>query len=355
MREDVARFNEDLVALMRPLSRYQEGDRHTGERKWGTGSTAVRVKWYSCEGCSPAASTVTIHEGYRGQATGVTSGNAGNKTKNQLASPPTPGAARAQVHRASPINTWNTRLKVYSGTDRGATASFTSPPGLSTDAGIDSESTTESTTSTETTPLPTTTAATSTATTATITEIPSDCADLLMAGVKVSGVYYIYPFTCTCSGPIQVWCDMETDGGGWTVFLKRQGQTDQLDFNRTWEEYKAGFGDPYEEYWLGLEMLHIMTYGRMYSVRLDLETTELKREHATYENIKVDSEEEKYKAILAGRENGSPKTSTYKEHIELTCPYSVQLNVTRLQLKIRPALCDAPFKAIHLRDMSCGC
>ncbi|XP_063863269.1 microfibril-associated glycoprotein 4-like isoform X2 [Scylla paramamosain] len=282
---------------------------------------------------------------------------------------------------------------------------------FSTDAGIDSESTTESTTSTETTPLPTTTAATSTATTATITEmttssppnvddirvLPSDCADLLMAGVKVSGVYYIYPFT----GPIQVWCDMETDGGGWTVFLKRQGQTDQLDFNRTWEEYKAGFGDPYEEYWLGLEMLHIMTYGRMYSVRLDLETTELKREHATYENIKVDSEEEKYKAILAGRENGSPKTrycfrywsykfftsidrdydsyhqgncanmlgggwwyynckyfnptSTYKEHIELTCPYSVQLNVTRLQLKIRPALCDAPFKAIHLRDMSCGC
>ncbi|MPC49343.1 Tenascin-N [Portunus trituberculatus] len=193
---------------------------------------------------------------------------------------------------------------------------------------------------------------------------------------------------------------METDGGGWTVFLKRQQQPYQLDFNRTWEEYQAGFGDPYMEYWLGLEMLHVMTYGRMYSVRLDLETTEQKEEYTTFPNIKVESEDEKYKVILAGREGGSPQTkycfrywsyklftsidrdydsyyrgncaneqgggwwytncryfnptSIYGEHIELTCPYSVQLNVTRLQLKIRPTLCDAPFKAIHLREMSCG-
>ncbi|XP_045137243.1 tenascin-N-like [Portunus trituberculatus] len=286
---------------------------------------------------------------------------------------------------------------------------------ITVDFGVSSESTTESTISTETTPLPTTTTAITPTTTTTTTEttsssspsvdairvLPSDCADLLMAGVTKSGVYYIYPFTCTCSEPILVWCDMETDGGGWTVFLKRQQQPYQLDFNRTWEEYQAGFGDPYMEYWLGLEMLHVMTYGRMYSVRLDLETTEQKEEYTTFPNIKVESEDEKYKVILAGREGGSPQTkycfrywsyklftsidrdydsyyrgncaneqgggwwytncryfnptSIYGEHIELTCPYSVQLNVTRLQLKIRPTLCDAPFKAIHLREMSCGC
>lgn len=43
-------------------------------------------------------------------------------------------------------------------------------------------------------------------------------------------------------------------------------------------------------------MLHTMTYGRQYSARLDLETTELKREYAIYENIKVANEEEKYGA-----------------------------------------------------------
>lgn len=56
---------------------------------------------------------------------------------------------------------------------------------------------------------------------------------------------------CTCGKSVQVWCDMETDGGGWTVFLNRQEQSSQLDFNRTWEEYKEGFGRPYEEYWMG--------------------------------------------------------------------------------------------------------
>lgn len=56
---------------------------------------------------------------------------------------------------------------------------------------------------------------------------------------------------CTCSKPVKVWCDMETDGGGWTVFMKRQRQTEQLDFNRTWDDYRAGFGNPDEEYWLG--------------------------------------------------------------------------------------------------------
>lgn len=48
-------------------------------------------------------------------------------------------------------------------------------------------------------------------------------------------------------------------------------------------------------------------------------------------------------------------TSTYTSAINLTCYGSSQINVTRLQLKIRPALCDAPLKTIHLREMNCGC
>lgn len=57
---------------------------------------------------------------------------------------------------------------------------------------------------------------------------------------------------CTCSKPVRVWCDMDTDRGGWTVFLRRQRQeTEQLDFNRTWSDYKDGFGDPEKEHWLG--------------------------------------------------------------------------------------------------------
>ncbi len=48
---------------------------------------------------------------------------------------------------------------------------------------------------------------------------PSDCADILYANrdVVTSGAYCIYPNAGAETIPVQVWCDMDTDGGGWTV------------------------------------------------------------------------------------------------------------------------------------------
>ncbi|XP_018024186.1 microfibril-associated glycoprotein 4-like [Hyalella azteca] len=72
---------------------------------------------------------------------------------------------------------------------------------------------------------------------------------------KTSGVYTIYP----SGAAVQVYCDQTTDGGGWTVFLRRQKQEPQLNFSRTFKEYEEGFGSPSGEYWLGLENLHLLT------------------------------------------------------------------------------------------------
>ncbi|KAA0202462.1 hypothetical protein HAZT_HAZT009242 [Hyalella azteca] len=89
---------------------------------------------------------------------------------------------------------------------------------------------------------------------------PADC---LERPEKTSGVYTIYP----SSAAVQVYCDQTTDGGGWTVFLRRQKQEPQLNFSRTFKEYEEGFGSPTGEHWLGLENLHHLTTRKTMEMR----------------------------------------------------------------------------------------
>lgn len=47
---------------------------------------------------------------------------------------------------------------------------------------------------------------------------PRDCADVMAAGVNASGVYTVYVGrTDQYLHPLHVYCDMDTDSGGWTV------------------------------------------------------------------------------------------------------------------------------------------
>ena len=95
----------------------------------------------------------------------------------------------------------------------------------------------------------------------------SDCAEVLSEyPTSPSGVYRIIP-----AGTQQikhVWCDMDTDGGGWTVFLKRNDGS--VDFYQDLATYAAGFGDVNGEYWLGLDALHAMTTAKTYQLRADV-------------------------------------------------------------------------------------
>lgn len=86
---------------------------------------------------------------------------------------------------------------------------------------------------------------------------------------------------------------METTGGGWTVFQRRQDGS--LDFNRTWQQYREGFGSPQAgELWLGNAALHALTTGGQHQLRIELEDWHHQRRQATYGLFRVASEAQRY-------------------------------------------------------------
>ncbi|XP_064102399.1 microfibril-associated glycoprotein 4-like [Macrobrachium nipponense] len=116
-----------------------------------------------------------------------------------------------------------------------------------------------------------------------------DCSTLREAGIRASGVYSLFPFT------FKVYCDMVTDGGGWTVIQRRVPVEIHEDFNRTWFDYKVGFGDLYGEFWLGLEALHQLTYSWLHELRIDMVDYEQGPKHATYKMVSVGPESDGYR------------------------------------------------------------
>ena len=94
----------------------------------------------------------------------------------------------------------------------------------------------------------------------------------------------------------EVFCDHKTAGGGWTVFQKRLDGS--VDFFRSWNDYKQGFGNPNGEFWLGLDRIHRLTVSGGYKLRVDLEDHQGKTVFAEYNSFAVASEGAKYKLSL---------------------------------------------------------
>src|ERR1043166_3836063 len=86
---------------------------------------------------------------------------------------------------------------------------------------------------------------------------------------------------------LQVYCDLVTDGGGWTVIQRRDDYQPSRDFFLEWLDYKDGFGEPLRESWLGLDKIHFLTASQPNSLRIDLRDFEGNRRYATYSSFYV--------------------------------------------------------------------
>ncbi|NXC12191.1 TENN protein, partial [Corythaeola cristata] len=138
---------------------------------------------------------------------------------------------------------------------------------------------------------------------------PADCSQAQQNGNASSGAYTIY-LNRDGSRPVQVYCDMATDGGGWIVFQRRS--TGELDFYKRWKNYVEGFGDPTGEFWLGLDKLHNLTSGSpiRYELRVDLRTAS-ESVYAVYDFFQVASSRDRYRLSLGNYRGDAGDAMTY--------------------------------------------
>ncbi|XP_014887535.1 tenascin isoform X4 [Poecilia latipinna] len=138
---------------------------------------------------------------------------------------------------------------------------------------------------------------------------PRDCAQILSNGETTSGLYTVY-IGGEESQPIQVYCDMTTDGGGWLVFLRRQNG--KLEFFRNWKSYTAGFGNMSDEFWLGLSNLQKITSLGHYELRVDLRDNG-ESAYAQYDKFTLAEPRTRYKVYLGAYSGTAGDSMSYHQ------------------------------------------
>ncbi|XP_035276714.1 tenascin-N [Anguilla anguilla] len=139
---------------------------------------------------------------------------------------------------------------------------------------------------------------------------PMDCTQIMTNGNSESGVYTIY-INNDRSKPIQVYCDMATDGGGWAVLQRRT--SGKLDFMKRWRQYVQGFGDMTDEFWLGLEKIYELTNTpTQYELRVDLKQG-TESAYAVYDNFKLAPPKQKYRITVGNYRGNAGDAMTYHQ------------------------------------------
>ncbi|XP_063438721.1 microfibril-associated glycoprotein 4-like [Mytilus trossulus] len=132
---------------------------------------------------------------------------------------------------------------------------------------------------------------------------PHDCSDLPQG--SESGVYTIYP----ADKKFDVYCDMDTAGFGWTVFQSRINGT--VDFYKGWTDYEIGFGNLKSEFWLGNNLINVLTSSGNYKLYIHLEDFEGHSRYAEYSEFSIGDATSQYTLNIDGYSGDAGDSLTY--------------------------------------------
>ncbi|XP_070775370.1 tenascin-N [Enoplosus armatus] len=139
---------------------------------------------------------------------------------------------------------------------------------------------------------------------------PMDCVQIMQNGNRKSGIYTIY-MNDDRSKPVEVYCDMDTDGGGWLVLQRRT--SGKLDFMKRWRQYIAGFGDMTDEFWIGLDKIYELTNTPTPTeLRFELGLGS-ERAYAVYDNFKIAPAKQKFKLTIGKYSGTAGDAMTYHQ------------------------------------------
>ncbi|XP_021960679.1 techylectin-5A isoform X2 [Folsomia candida] len=128
-----------------------------------------------------------------------------------------------------------------------------------------------------------------------------NCAELRLSGQKRSGVYSIQPDRTQAT--FETYCDMTTDGGGWTV-IQRRGVLNvpkavRENFYRTWKEYENGFGSVRSDYWLGLDKIFMLTQDCSHELIVNVTGWDNTSKFARYGRFNISGKQDSYRLAIA--------------------------------------------------------
>jgi hypothetical protein len=127
---------------------------------------------------------------------------------------------------------------------------------------------------------------------------------------------------------------VQYDKLGWMVIQSRVDN--EYDFiTRTWAEYKNGFGDKFNSFWLGLAHIHRITNSGRTSLRVELTAFDDEFRFAEYESFRVASEEEEYRLHVSGYSGTAGDCLWYHDGRNFT-------TVDRNQLALSSRRCAEP-------------